>query len=51
MHWKTRLIQPRPEVPQRFRSLAAATYRGSTVVFESQARVSDDGRQAEHGYT
>ena len=47
MHWKTRLIQSRPEVPQGFRSLAAATYRGSTIVFESQARVSDDWHQAD----
>jgi cystathionine beta-lyase len=51
VHWRTKLIQSRPEVPQGFHSLAAATYRGSTVVFESQARVSDDWRQAENGYT
>jgi hypothetical protein len=38
---ETQLIQSRREVPQGFRSLAAATYRGSTVVFESQAKVSD----------
>jgi cystathionine beta-lyase len=51
VHWRTKLIQSRREDPQGFRSLAAATYRGSTVVFESQAKVSDDWRQAEHGYT
>ena len=51
MHWRTKLIQSQREVPQGFRSLSAATYRGSTVVFESQAKVSDDWRQAEHGYT
>ena len=51
MHWRTKLIQSRPEVPQGFRSLTSAIYRGSTVVFESQAKVSDNWRQAEHGYT
>jgi cysteine-S-conjugate beta-lyase len=51
VHWRTKLIQSRREVPQGFRSLAAATYRGSTVVFESQAKVSDDWRQSEYGYT
>jgi len=51
VHWKTRLIQSQPQDPQEFRSLSSATYRGSTVVFESQAKVSDDWRQVEHGYT
>jgi len=51
VHWRTKLIQSRPEVPQGFRSLTSAIYRGSTVVFESQAKVSDNWRQAEHGYT
>jgi cysteine-S-conjugate beta-lyase len=51
VHWRTKLIQSQREIPQGFRSLAAATHRGSTVVFESQAKVSADWRQAEHGYT
>jgi len=51
MHWRSKLIHPGAHAPANFRSLATPTYRGSTVVFERQADVSDDWRQTEHGYT
>jgi len=51
MHWRSKLIHPGARAPANFRSLATPTYRGSTVVFESQADVSDDWRQTEHGYS
>jgi cystathionine beta-lyase len=50
MHWHTRLIHTETKVPQGFRSLAAPTYRGSTVLFESMAKASGSWQQAEHGY-
>ena len=51
MHWRTKLIQSESKVPHGFCSLAPATYRGSTVVFESMAQVSNSWQQTEHGYT
>jgi cysteine-S-conjugate beta-lyase len=51
MHWRSKLIHPGAHAPADFRSLATPTYRGSTVVFERQADVSDDWRQTENGYT
>src|ERR1700676_4057674 len=51
MHWRSKLIHPSVHAPGGFRSLAMPTYRGSTVVFERQADVSDDWRQTENGYT
>src|SRR3984885_13097427 len=51
MHWRSKLIHPSVHAPASFRSLATPTYRGSTVVFERQADVSDDWRQTETGYT
>jgi cysteine-S-conjugate beta-lyase len=51
MHWRSKLIHPSAHAPADFRSLAMPTYRGSTVVFERQADVSDDWRQTEHGYS
>jgi cystathionine beta-lyase len=51
MHWRSKLIHPRAHAPANFRSLATPTYRGSTVLFERQADVSDDWRQTENGYT
>jgi cysteine-S-conjugate beta-lyase len=51
MHWRSKLIHPSAHAPANFRSLAMPTYRGSTVVFERQADVSDDWRQTEHGYS
>ena len=51
MHWRSKLIHSESKVPPGFHSLAAATHRGSTVVFGSQAQVSDDWRQSERGYT
>jgi cysteine-S-conjugate beta-lyase len=51
MHWRSKLIHPGTHAPGNFRSLTTPTYRGSTVVFERQADVSDDWRQTENGYT
>jgi cystathionine beta-lyase len=51
MHWRSKLIHPGAHAPGGFRSLATPTYRGSTVVFERQADVSDDWRQTENGYS
>jgi cysteine-S-conjugate beta-lyase len=51
MHWRSKLIHPSVHAPANFRSLATPTYRGSTVLFERQADVSDDWRQTEHGYS
>src|SRR3984957_17978318 len=51
MHWRSRLIHPGAHAPAGFRSLATPTYRGSTVLFERQADVTDDWQQKEHGYT
>ena len=51
MHWRTKLIQSQAKPPQEFRSLAPATYRGSTIVFESMAQVSNSWQQTEIGYT
>jgi cystathionine beta-lyase len=51
MHWRSKLIHPGAHAPANFRSLATPTYRGSTVLFERQADVSDDWRQTENGYT
>jgi len=51
VHWRSRLIHPTARAPGNFRSLATPTYRGSTVLFERQADLADDWRQAEAGYT
>jgi cysteine-S-conjugate beta-lyase len=51
MHWRSKLIHPGTHAPAGFRSLATPTHRGSTVLFERQADVSDDWRQTENGYS
>jgi len=51
MDWRTKLLDPTPQARQDYRSLVTPVYRGSTVVFEEQAAVSDDWRQAENGYS
>ena len=51
MDWRTKLLNPDPQARTDYRSLATPVYRGSTVVFENQAAVSDDWRQAEKGYS
>ena len=50
MHWRSKLIHSESKIPSGFRSLAPATFRGSTVVFPSMESVSDSWRQSE-GYT
>jgi cystathionine beta-lyase len=49
--WKTKLIHSDATVPEGFRSLAAPTYRGSTVVFSQASDASDRWNQHEVGYT
>lgn len=44
MNWKTKLIHPERGAPEGFESLAVPTYRGSTVVFPSQAEVREGWR-------
>jgi cystathionine beta-lyase len=51
MHWKTKLIQPEKRASREFESLSMPVYRGSTVVFDSLEKASDDWRQSEVGYT
>jgi cystathionine beta-lyase len=51
MHWRSKLIHPGAHAPAGFRSLTTPTYRGSTVLFERQADVTDDWRQTRHGYS
>jgi cystathionine beta-lyase len=51
MNWRTKLLDPTPQARRDYNSLATPVYRGSTVVFDDQASVSDDWQQAENGYT
>ncbi len=51
MDWRTRLLDPAARSRRDYQSLATPVYRGSTVVFDSQAQVSDDWQQAENGYS
>ena len=51
MHWRTKLLHAKPELPDNFQSLATATHRASTVVFPSMAELRDGWRQSEIGYS
>ena len=51
MDWRTKLLDPTPKARQDYRSLATPVYRGSTVLFDDQAVVTDDWRQSEYGYS
>ena len=51
MDWRTRLLDPKPQARQDYASLVTPVYRGSTVLFEDQAAVTDYWRQAEKGYS
>jgi len=51
MDWRTKLLSPAPRARRDYKSLATPVYRGSTVVFDNQADVSDDWQQAENGYS
>lgn len=51
MDWRTKLLNPTPQARQDYASLATPVYRGSTVVFDQQAAVTDDWRQAQNGYS
>ncbi|HEV2988254.1 MAG TPA: cystathionine beta-lyase [Candidatus Angelobacter sp.] len=49
--WTTKLIHSDAQVPEGFRSLATAVYRGSTVLFPQAATANDHWNQHEAGYT
>jgi cystathionine beta-lyase len=51
MDWRTKLLDPNPLARRDYTSLVTPVYRGSTVVFENQAAVSDSWQHAEHGYS
>ncbi len=51
MDWRTKLLDPAPRARRDYTSLATPVYRGSTVLFDDQAAVTDDWRQAENGYS
>src|SRR3974377_1290697 len=49
--WTTKLIHSDARVPQGSPTLAAPTYRGSTVLFDDAGEITDDWNQYEVGYT
>jgi cysteine-S-conjugate beta-lyase len=49
--WKTKLIHSDARVPEGFRSLADATFRGSTTLFSDASIVNDHWNQYDAGYT
>ncbi len=49
--WQTRLIHSDATIPQGYRSLVPAVYRGSTTLFSSASQVDDDWDQHRAGYT
>lgn len=51
MDWRTRLLDATPQSRRDYRSLATPVFRGSTVVFDSQSKVSDDWEQGKSGYS
>ena len=51
MDWRTKLLDPKPQARKNYTSLVTPVYRGSTVVLDDQAAVTDDWRQAENGYS
>ena len=51
MDWRTRLLDATPQSRRDYRSLATPVFRGSTVVFDSQSKVSDDWEQDKSGYS
>jgi cystathionine beta-lyase len=51
MHWRTKLQHASTDVSNDFRSLCIPVYRGSTVLFEKAADITDEWRQFEYGYT
>jgi cysteine-S-conjugate beta-lyase len=51
LHWRSRLLHSQAKTPEGFRSLVPPTHRGSTVLFNRQADVTDNWRQSELGYT
>ncbi len=42
MHWKSRILHSKPDVPQGFESFATPVYRGSTILLGSMANAHDE---------
>ncbi|MGI4758530.1 MAG: cystathionine beta-lyase [Janthinobacterium lividum] len=51
MDWRSRLMHPQRHASTQFASLATPTYRGSTVVFPTQAEVREGWRNEEGTYS
>ena len=51
MDWRSKLLDPTPQARTDFNALTTPIYRGSTVVFDSQEKVSDDWQHVENGYS
>lgn len=51
LDWRTKLIHPQVTAPEGFRSLVTPTYRGSTTLFASAAKVTDDWDQTRMHYS
>ena len=49
--WQTKLIHSDAKIPQGYKSLATAVYRGSTTLFPSASAVNDTWDQHKVGYT
>jgi len=50
LDWRSKLIHPTAAAPAGFRSLATATFRGSTTILRSAAEVTDHWDQSETPY-
>jgi cysteine-S-conjugate beta-lyase len=42
LHWKSRILHSKPDVPQGFESFATPVYRGSTILLGSMANAHDE---------
>lgn len=51
MDWRSKLLSPEAQARRDYKSLATPVYRGSTVVFDRQADVTDDWQQDRNGYS
>ena len=51
MNWRSKLIHPEGKAPEGFRSLVVPTYRGSTVVFDTQEKVREGWMEHADGYS
>ena len=49
--WQTKLIHPSAKAPEGYRGLSTPVYRGSTTLFSSAAKITDEWDQERVGYT